>query len=210
VAVLDGEQKDYNAPAKPLSPFFVFLRAVRDDPKRRVEVFQGETSIARQSKLAADVWKTLPATEKTVSLSASLIMRLLTRELTCLPHVKCRSTTARPHRCATPTESRWPSAFKRFLLSTACRSRTDTQINRPPAPDQVRGDDPQRRNLKRLPPPPDPQHSTHSFISPASSITSPQTIASLAGRPAQPYLPRMIPPPAAPIPCTPCPSPVKR
>ncbi|PWN48317.1 hypothetical protein IE53DRAFT_370728 [Violaceomyces palustris] len=59
-----GNLKDPNAPKKPLSAYFLFLRAIRADAKMTQEVFEGEQETTKQSVLAAAKWRSLSETEK--------------------------------------------------------------------------------------------------------------------------------------------------
>lgn len=59
-----GNLKDPNAPKKPLSAYFLFLRAIRADPKMTEDVFHGEQETTKQSVLAAAKWRSLPEEEK--------------------------------------------------------------------------------------------------------------------------------------------------
>ncbi|SPO35344.1 uncharacterized protein PSFLO_00815 [Pseudozyma flocculosa] len=59
-----GNLKDPNAPKKPLSAYFLFLRAIRADPNMTQEVFEGESETTKQSVLAAAKWRSLSETEK--------------------------------------------------------------------------------------------------------------------------------------------------
>ncbi|KAN0060878.1 hypothetical protein ACQY0O_006612 [Thecaphora frezii] len=59
-----GNLKDPNAPKKPLSAYFLFLRAIRADPNMTQEVFEGEQETTKQSVLAAAKWRSLSETEK--------------------------------------------------------------------------------------------------------------------------------------------------
>ncbi|PWN94246.1 HMG-box, partial [Acaromyces ingoldii] len=59
-----GNLKDPNAPKKPLSAYFLFLRAIRADPALTESVFEGEQETTKQSVLAASKWRSLPDSEK--------------------------------------------------------------------------------------------------------------------------------------------------
>lgn len=59
-----GNLKDPNAPKKPLSAYFLFLRAIRADPALTESVFEGEQETTKQSVLAASKWRALPEAEK--------------------------------------------------------------------------------------------------------------------------------------------------
>ncbi|CAO1638771.1 unnamed protein product [Sympodiomycopsis kandeliae] len=59
-----GNLKDPNAPKKPLSAYFLFLRAIRADPKMTEDVFHGEQETTKQSVLAAAKWRSLGEVEK--------------------------------------------------------------------------------------------------------------------------------------------------
>lgn len=59
-----GNLKDPNAPKKPLSAYFLFLRAIRADPNMTQAVFEGEQETTKQSVLAAAKWRSLSETEK--------------------------------------------------------------------------------------------------------------------------------------------------
>lgn len=60
-------QKDPNAPAKPMSAFFLFMQAVREDLAFSSKVFKGVSDTAQQSKVAGDAWKKMSSKEKAVS-----------------------------------------------------------------------------------------------------------------------------------------------
>lgn len=59
-----GNLKDPNAPKKPLSAYFLFLRAIRADPSMTQAVFEGEQETTKQSVLAAAKWRSLSETDK--------------------------------------------------------------------------------------------------------------------------------------------------
>lgn len=59
-----GNLKDPNAPKKPLSAYFLFLRAIRADAGLTQSVFEGEQETTKQSVLAASKWRALPEAEK--------------------------------------------------------------------------------------------------------------------------------------------------
>lgn len=59
--------KDPNAPQKPLSAYFLFLRKIRADKELQKEIFQNEHETTKQSVLAASRWRSMTAEEKTVS-----------------------------------------------------------------------------------------------------------------------------------------------
>lgn len=59
-----GNLKDPNAPKKPLSAYFLFLRAIRADPKMTEDVFHGEQETTKQSVLAAAKWRCLDEAQK--------------------------------------------------------------------------------------------------------------------------------------------------
>jgi hypothetical protein len=59
-----GNLKDPHAPKKPLSAYFLFLRAIRADPAMMQQVFEGESETTKQSVLAAAKWRSLSETEK--------------------------------------------------------------------------------------------------------------------------------------------------
>ncbi|WFC95337.1 hypothetical protein MBRA1_001984 [Malassezia brasiliensis] len=59
-----GNLKDPNAPKKPLSAYFLFLRTIRMDPVLCQEVLEGEHETTKQSVLAAAKWRTMSDTEK--------------------------------------------------------------------------------------------------------------------------------------------------
>ncbi|SYW80093.1 uncharacterized protein UBRO2_03361 [Ustilago bromivora] len=59
-----GNLKDPNAPKKPLSAYFLFLRAIRADPNMTQAVFEGEQETTKQSVLAAAKWRSLSEPEK--------------------------------------------------------------------------------------------------------------------------------------------------
>lgn len=59
-----GNLKDPNAPKKPLSAYFLFLRTIRTDPEMSKEVLEGEHETTKQSVLAAAKWRTLSDEEK--------------------------------------------------------------------------------------------------------------------------------------------------
>ncbi|KAK0557683.1 hypothetical protein OC846_000250 [Tilletia horrida] len=59
-----GNLKDPHAPKKPLSAYFLFLRAIRASPEMTQEVFEGEQETTKQSVLAAAKWRQLSEDEK--------------------------------------------------------------------------------------------------------------------------------------------------
>ncbi|WFC99792.1 hypothetical protein MYAM1_002537 [Malassezia yamatoensis] len=56
--------KDPNAPKKPLSAYFLYLRAIRKNPELCKEVLEGEHETTKQSVLAAAKWRSMSETEK--------------------------------------------------------------------------------------------------------------------------------------------------
>lgn len=67
--------KDPNAPQKPLSAYFLFLREIRSDDRLQKEIFNDEHETTRQSVLAATKWRSMTAEEKNVSDSKSFGLR---------------------------------------------------------------------------------------------------------------------------------------
>ncbi|KAK0537138.1 hypothetical protein OC842_001751 [Tilletia horrida] len=59
-----GNLKDPNAPKKPLSAYFLFLRAIRANPQMMQDVFEGEAETTKQSVLAAAKWRQLSEEDK--------------------------------------------------------------------------------------------------------------------------------------------------
>ena len=59
-----GNLKDPNAPKKPLSAYFLFLRTIRTDPELSKQILEGEQETTRQSVLAAAKWRSLSEAEK--------------------------------------------------------------------------------------------------------------------------------------------------
>ena len=62
-----GNIKDPNAPKKPLSAYFMFLRHIRDDAGRVRDVFGDERETTAQSVLAAQKWRSMTDEERKVS-----------------------------------------------------------------------------------------------------------------------------------------------
>ena len=62
-----GNLKDPNAPKKPLSAYFLFLKGIREDGVLRAKVWGEETETTKQSVLAAERWRALSVEEKKVS-----------------------------------------------------------------------------------------------------------------------------------------------
>ena len=62
-----GNLKDPNAPKKPLSAYFLFLKGIREDEDLRANVWGQETETTKQSVLAAERWRGLSVDEKKVS-----------------------------------------------------------------------------------------------------------------------------------------------
>lgn len=62
-----GNLKDPNAPKKPLSAYFLFLKGIREDDELRARVWAEETETTKQSVLAAERWRSLSDDEKKVS-----------------------------------------------------------------------------------------------------------------------------------------------
>lgn len=56
--------KDPHAPKKPMSAYFLFLRAVRASPEMKESVFGETEEMTKQSVLAASKWSSLPEQEK--------------------------------------------------------------------------------------------------------------------------------------------------
>lgn len=67
-----GNIKDPNAPKKPLSAYFMFLRHIRDDAGRIRDVFGDERETTAQSVLAAAKWRSMTDEERKVSKHSSL------------------------------------------------------------------------------------------------------------------------------------------
>lgn len=63
-----GNLKDPNAPKKPLSAYFLFLKGIRENDDLRAKVWAEETETTKQSVLAAERWRSLSDDEKRVSL----------------------------------------------------------------------------------------------------------------------------------------------
>lgn len=61
-----GNLKDPNAPKKPLSAYFLFLKGIRENDDLRKSVWAEETETTRQSVLAAERWRGLSDDEKRV------------------------------------------------------------------------------------------------------------------------------------------------
>ena len=64
-----GNLKDPNAPKKPLSAYFLFLKGIREDEQLRAKVWGEESETTKQSVLAAERWRGLAVEEKKVSRS---------------------------------------------------------------------------------------------------------------------------------------------
>jgi hypothetical protein len=62
-----GNLKDPNAPKKPLSAYFLFLKSIREDDELRAKVWGDESETTKQSVLAAERWRGLTDDEKKVS-----------------------------------------------------------------------------------------------------------------------------------------------
>jgi len=62
-----GNLKDPNAPKKPLSAYFLFLKGIRENDDLRAEVWGKETETTKQSVLAAERWRGLSDDERRVS-----------------------------------------------------------------------------------------------------------------------------------------------
>ena len=58
-------KKDPNAPKKPLSAYMLWLQENRESIKRK---YPGSTSVADVAKRAGEIWKTLTADDKAVSI----------------------------------------------------------------------------------------------------------------------------------------------
>ena len=61
-----GNLKDPNAPKKPLSAYFLFLKGIRENDDLRQRVWGEETETTKQSVLAAERWRGLTVEEKKV------------------------------------------------------------------------------------------------------------------------------------------------
>ncbi|ORX41251.1 hypothetical protein BD324DRAFT_596904 [Kockovaella imperatae] len=64
-----GNLKDPNAPKKPLSAYFLFLKDIRENDDLRMRVWGDETETTKQSVLAAERWRSLTDDEKRPFLS---------------------------------------------------------------------------------------------------------------------------------------------
>ena len=62
-----GNIKDPNAPKKPLSAYFKFLKHIRSDRALAKDVFGDETETTQQSVLAAGRWRAMTVEERKVS-----------------------------------------------------------------------------------------------------------------------------------------------
>lgn len=62
-----GNLKDPNAPKKPLSAYFLFLKGIREDDALRARVWGDESETTKQSVLAAERWRSLTDDEKRVN-----------------------------------------------------------------------------------------------------------------------------------------------
>jgi len=67
-----GNLKDPNAPKKPLSAYFLFLKGIREDDALRARVWGEESETTKQSVLAAERWRSLTDDEKRVSRESRL------------------------------------------------------------------------------------------------------------------------------------------
>ncbi|KAE8541205.1 hypothetical protein D1P53_002562 [Cryptococcus gattii VGV] len=59
-----GNIKDPNAPKKPLSAYFLFLKAIRENSDIRAQVWGTEAETTKQSVMAAEKWRSLTDDEK--------------------------------------------------------------------------------------------------------------------------------------------------
>ncbi|KAK8844668.1 hypothetical protein IAR55_006517 [Kwoniella newhampshirensis] len=59
-----GNLKDPNAPKKPLSAYFLFLKGIRENDDIRAQVWGEESETTKQSVLAAERWRSLSDEEK--------------------------------------------------------------------------------------------------------------------------------------------------
>lgn len=86
-----GNMKDTNAPKKPLSAYFLFLKAIRTSGELTKRVFEGEGETTKQSMMAAKKWRSFDDEQKKVS----LICRSSPLELTlfCSPSCDRRKPT---------------------------------------------------------------------------------------------------------------------
>ena len=71
-----GNLKDPNAPKKPLSAYFLFLKGIREDDALRSKVWGDETETTKQSVLAAERWRGLNDEEKKVSAPVAHLVRI--------------------------------------------------------------------------------------------------------------------------------------
>lgn len=69
-----GNLKDPNAPKKPLSAYFLFLKGIREDDALRARVWGEETETTKQSVLAAERWRGLSDDEKKVSTARQQVL----------------------------------------------------------------------------------------------------------------------------------------
>lgn len=72
-----GNLKDPNAPKKPLSAYFLFLKGIREDDALRARVWGGESETTKQSVLAAERWRALSDEEKRVSRADDVLSQIL-------------------------------------------------------------------------------------------------------------------------------------
>lgn len=61
-----GNMKDTNAPKKPLSAYFLFLKAIRTSGELTKRVFEGEGETTKQSMIAAKRWRSFDDEQKKV------------------------------------------------------------------------------------------------------------------------------------------------
>lgn len=69
-----GNLKDPNAPKKPLSAYFLFLKGIREDDALRARVWGVESETTKQSVLAAERWRNLSDVDKKVNLIKSVLL----------------------------------------------------------------------------------------------------------------------------------------
>jgi hypothetical protein len=62
-----GNMKDTNAPKKPLSAYFLFLKAIRTSDELTKRVFEGEGETTKQSMMAAKKWRSFDDEQKKAS-----------------------------------------------------------------------------------------------------------------------------------------------
>ena len=115
-----GNLKDPNAPKKPLSAYFLFLKGIREDDALRAKVWAEETETTKQSVLAAERWRSLTDDEKKVSAHICRATIRLTVSRSCNRQRKTSKTT-RPRERSMKTMRPQEPEVKMCPIDPSCK-----------------------------------------------------------------------------------------